>query len=95
MGVEQQLFMAVGDVGPTAPSRGDETDPDGPRGPRSRHVLRHGLPHERGHRPPVTPRQRLELALELRIDEEGRPFHMTYVSIQRGHDLPAVGTRQG
>ena len=82
MGLEQQFFVAIGDVGPAAPSSGHETEPRGCGAPRGRHVLRHGLPHERRHRPPVPSRQRLELALELRIDEEGRTFHMMYANIQ-------------
>ena len=60
------------------------------RCPRCRHALRHGLPDERGHRPAIPTRQRLELALELRIDEQRRPFHMTYASIYAG---PSVGRR--
>ena len=82
MSIEQQLLVPVGDIGPATPSGGDETEPGGHGGPRGRHVLRHGLPHESRHRPPVPSRQRLELALELRIDEEGRTFHMMYANIQ-------------
>lgn len=91
MSVEQQLFVAVRHIGPAAPSRGHETEPGGRGASRGRHVLRHRLPHERRHRPPVPSRQRLELALELRIDEEGRTFHMTYASIPAATTSPAAG----
>lgn len=81
MSVEQQLLVTIGDVGPAAPSRGDEAESRRAFSPRGGDILCDRLPHERRHRPPVPARKCLELAFELRIDEQGRTFHITYASI--------------
>ena len=73
--------MAPSRVGSPAASCRDEAEPGRTIVAGRDDVLRNRFADQRRHRLTLAPRQRLKLPLEALVDEDGRPFHMTYVII--------------